>query len=179
PAEVEACVAETGLRPVELLADRGVLGPRFVAVHATELLAHEARLLGEADARVCLCPTTERDLGDGLPDLGALVDAGVALCTGIDSHVITNPLEDLRCVELGERSRTKRRVVLPPGEHATPAERLWHIGSRSGDRACGFDDDGGALEIDAAHPELALVPRDRLLDAVVYAASPAVLRPRQ
>ncbi len=106
PAEVVACVAETGKRPVELLADRGVLGPRFVAVHATQLLAHEARLLGEAGARVCLCPTTERDLGDGLPDVGALLGAGVRLATGIDSHVVTAPLEDLRGIELGERLRT-------------------------------------------------------------------------
>ena len=67
PAEIEACVAETGKRPVELLADLGVLDARFVAVHATHLAPHEARLLGQARAFVCFCPTTERDLGDGLP----------------------------------------------------------------------------------------------------------------
>ena len=112
PAEITACLAETGKRPVELLADRGVLSPRFVAVHATHLAPHEARLLGEAGAFVCLCPTTERDLGDGLPDVTALVDAGALLCTGIDSHVMTAPLEDLRCVDLGERLRTGKRIAL-------------------------------------------------------------------
>src|SRR5580704_6464278 len=109
PAEVAACVAETGARPVELLAGRGVIGPRFVAVHATHLAAHEPRLLGEAGAFVCLCPTTERDRGDGLPDVGALRAAGVRLCAGVDSHVITSPLEDLRGVDLGERLRTQKR----------------------------------------------------------------------
>ncbi len=89
--EFDECLAETGRRPVELLADHGVLGDRFVAVHATHLAPHEPRLLGEAGAFACLCPTTERDLGDGLPDVGALRSAGVRLCAGVDSHVITCP----------------------------------------------------------------------------------------
>jgi formimidoylglutamate deiminase len=173
PAEVAACVAETGARPVELLAGRGVIGPRFVAVHATHLAAHEPRLLGEAGAFVCLCPTTERDLGDGLPDVGALRAAGVRLCAGVDSHVITSPLEDLRGIELGERLRTGRRLtLLAPGR--TPAEELWRIGSAEGSSACGFDDAGGAVAVDLDAPELALVPEDRALDAIVYSASPAV-----
>ncbi|HZO15888.1 MAG TPA: formimidoylglutamate deiminase, partial [Polyangiaceae bacterium] len=103
PAEVEACVAETGKRPVELLADLGLLNERFVAVHATHLAEHEIRLLGEARTFVCLCPTTERDLGDGLPDAEALQRAGARLCVGIDSHVLTSPLEELRGIELGAR----------------------------------------------------------------------------
>ena len=65
PAEISSCLDETG-KPVELLADRGLLGERFVAVHATHLEPHEASLLGETRSFVCLCPTTERDLGDGL-----------------------------------------------------------------------------------------------------------------
>ena len=105
PAEIRACLEETGRRPVELLADNGVLGARFVAVHATHLAPHEPALLGAAGAFVCLCPTTERDLGDGLPDVGALQAAGVRLCAGIDSHVITHPLEELRAIDLDERLR--------------------------------------------------------------------------
>jgi formimidoylglutamate deiminase len=176
PAEIEACLAETGRRPVELLADRGVLGARFVAVHATHLAAHEPALLGGAGAMVCLCPTTERDLGDGLPDVGALRAAGVRLCTGIDSHVMTQPLEDLRAVELGERLRTGRRVSLR-AEGRTPAEELWRIGSAGGAEACGFEDAGGTVAVDRAAPELALVAEEHLLDAVVYSGGPAVLAP--
>src|SRR6185437_11537704 len=129
PAEIEACIAETGRRPVELLADHGVLGDRFVAVHATHLAPHEPALLGAARAFVCLCPTTERDLGDGLPDVFALQTAGVRLCVGIDSHVVTHPLEDLRAIDLDERLRTGRRLGVRGAEGRTPAEELWRIGS--------------------------------------------------
>ncbi|TKD02206.1 formimidoylglutamate deiminase [Polyangium fumosum] len=176
PAEITACLAETGKRPVELLADRGVLSPRFVAVHATHLAPHEARLLGEAGAFVCLCPTTERDLGDGLPDVTALVDAGALLCTGIDSHVMTAPLEDLRCVDLGERLRTGKRIALRTQDAAgrTPAEALWRIGSELGARACGFSDVGGEIEVDLGAPELGLVRPEHRLDAVVYSANTGI-----
>lgn len=167
PAEIEACLAETGRRPVELLADRGVLSARFVAVHATHLGEGEAARLGEAQSAVCLCPTTERDLGDGLPDVGALCDAGVALSVGVDSHVLTSPLEDLRGVELGERLRTGGRARLRPRE-GTPAEMLWQIGSIGGARACGFDDAGGTIDLDRAAPELSLVDDEHLLDAIVF-----------
>src|SRR5690606_17667366 len=111
---------------------------RFVAVHATHLGEGEAQRLGAAKSAVCLCPTTERDLGDGLPDVGALQRAGVGLCVGVDSHVLTSPLEDLRGVELGERLRTGRRVALRPAAHSssgdeanapTLAQSLWQIGS--------------------------------------------------
>jgi formiminoglutamate deiminase len=173
PAEIEACVAETGRRPVELLAEHGVLGPRFVAVHATHLAPHEHGLLGEAGAFACICSTTERDLGDGLPDVGALRAAGVRLAAGIDSHVITCPLEDLRGIELGERLRTGRRVTLR-AEGRTPAEELWRVGSTEGAAACGFEDTGGTVSIDREAPELALVDEAHLLDAVVYSGGNGV-----
>ncbi|WP_437327740.1 formimidoylglutamate deiminase [Sorangium sp. So ce381] len=175
PAEIEACLAETGRRPVELLAERGVLGERFVAVHATHLAPHEPALLGAARAFACLCPTTERDLGDGLPDVGALRAAGVRLCVGIDSHVITDPFEDMRGVELGERLRTGRRVTLRGEGGATPAEALWEIGSQRGAEACGFADPGGSISVRRDAPSLALVREERLLDAVVYSGSPSMV----
>ncbi len=174
PGEVAACLAETGKRPVELLADHGVLGPRFVAVHATHLAPHEARLLGDAKSFACLCPTTERDLGDGLPDVGALVAAGVRLATGIDSHVVTAPLEDLRGIELGERLRTQKRVVLPAPANLTPAEFLWNVGSHETARAAGFADAGSEIEVDLDAADLRLVPAELLLDAIVYSAGPRV-----
>jgi len=168
PKEIEACLAETGRRPVELLADHGVLGPRFVAVHATHLAPHEATLLGATRAFACLCPTTERDLGDGLPDVGALAAAGARFCVGIDSHVTTQPLEDLRGIELGERLRTGKRVVFHSELGVSPAASLWRIGSTEGAAACGFADAGGEVRISTHHPDLALVDDDRRLDAIVY-----------
>ncbi len=175
PREIEECLAETGRRPMELLDQHGVLGPRFVAVHATHLVPAEATLLGAARGFACLCPTTERDLGDGLPDVGSLLAAGARLAVGIDSHVVTQPLEDLRGVELGERLRTGRRVVLPPSPGQTPAEVLWHIASMETAAACGFEGVGGEVEIVRDHPDLALVGDDELLDAVVYGAGSDVV----
>ncbi|MGZ3423058.1 MAG: formimidoylglutamate deiminase [Polyangiales bacterium] len=168
PAEIEACVGETGKRPVELLDHLGAIGPRFCAVHATHLLAHEARLLGPAFA--CVCPTTERDLGDGLPDLAALRAAGTRICVGIDSHVICDPLEEIRALETGERIRTLRRTT-------ATADALWREGSLEGARACGFEDAGGEVEIDVDDPALALVPKELLLDAVVFGAPARVIGP--
>jgi formimidoylglutamate deiminase len=175
--EIEECVAETGKRPVELLADLGVLGERFVAVHATNLFPYEAKLLGDARAYACVCATTERDLGDGLPDLGALRHNGVGLCTGIDSHVITDPFDDLRALETHERLRTKVRVTFQGS--ITPAEQLWQDGSRNGARACGFDDDdrdGPEIEIDTSHPTLALVDEANWLDAIVFSGHPGLIK---
>jgi formimidoylglutamate deiminase len=188
--EVDECLAETGRRPVELLADHGVLSERFVAVHATNLLPHEARLVGEARSFVCVCPTTERDLGDGLPDLGALRRAGARFCTGVDSHVLVDPIEDLRALETHERLRTRTRVTFggasddsgqgAPSANArteteTPAESLWRAGSTEGEAACGFTESGGEVTIRSDHPQLDLVPEDLLLDAIVFGTNAALL----
>jgi formiminoglutamate deiminase len=179
--EVDECLAETGRRPVELLADHGVLSERFVAVHATNLLPHEARLVGEARSFVCVCPTTERDLGDGLPDLGALRRAGARFCTGVDSHVLVDPIEDLRALETHERLRTRTRVTFSGSAAsanapaATPAESLWRAGSTEGEAACGFTESGGEVTIRPDHPQLDLVPQDLLLDAIVFGTNATLL----
>lgn len=173
PREVAECVAETGRRPVELLAELGVLSPSFVAVHATHLSATEAELFGRARAFACVCATTEADLGDGLPDLGALRGAGARLCTGVDSHVITDPLADLRALETLERLRAGQRVTYAPTER-TPAEDLWHAGSLAGAEACGFADAGGLVSIPREHPALDLVEDELLLDAIVFGGSSAM-----
>ncbi len=172
PAEIEACLTETGRRPVELLADHGVLSDRFVAVHATHITPAEARLLGTARAFVCLCPTTERDLGDGLADVGTLVAERVRLCLGVDSYVMSDPFEEMRGVVLGERLRTGRRF----GPWAAPAEALWQSASTLGAIAVGFADAGGSLEIDEGAIALKLVTEHHLLDALVFSGSPCLVR---
>ncbi|MFO0611828.1 MAG: formimidoylglutamate deiminase [Polyangiaceae bacterium] len=178
-AEVDACLAETKKRPVEHLADVGVLGERFVAVHATHLEAHEAKLLGDSRSRVCLCPTTERDLGDGLPDLKSLLTHGVGLSVGVDSHVVTSPLEEIRAIETAERLRLEKRVVAwRSGDAAqSPAQRLWEIGSKGSARACGFEDAGGTIKVRKDHPDLRLVDDGNLLDAIVFSANADVIEP--
>jgi formiminoglutamate deiminase len=173
--EIAECLAETGKPPIELLADCGILSPRFVAVHATHLEAHEASLLGGARSFACICATTERDLGDGLPDIGALRAAGARLCIGVDSHVVTDPIEDLRSLETHERLRTETRVTWQPSGGETLAEALWREGSIETAAACGFDGAGGEVVIDRDHPTLALVEERNLLDAIVFSGSPSLV----
>ncbi|MCU0657892.1 MAG: formimidoylglutamate deiminase [Polyangiaceae bacterium] len=175
PGEVETCLGETGLRPVELLEREGALGPRFVAVHGTHLLPREAEKLGRNGCYVCINGTTERDLGDGHPDLASLRGAGVRFCTGIDSYVMTDPFEEMRGIELGERLRTLRRVT--ERERAeTPAERLWAAASIEGARSLGFEDAGGTVRLDLEHPTFALVEPAYFLDAAVFSAGPSVIQ---
>jgi formiminoglutamate deiminase len=172
--EIDECVSETGKRPVELLADLGVLSDRFVGVHATHLLPHEAALLGKAKAFVCVCATTEADLGDGLPDLVSLRADGTRLCTGIDSHVITDPIADVRALETLARLRTGTRVTFAP-KTGTPAEQLWREGSIEGAMACGFSDSGGTIRIARDQQALDLVESELLLDAIVFSGSAALV----
>ncbi|HEY8429334.1 MAG TPA: formimidoylglutamate deiminase [Sandaracinaceae bacterium] len=164
--EVQECLAEHGLRPVELLADRGVLDERFVAVHATHLAEHEARALGAAPSFVCICRTTERDLGDGLPPLAPLLASGARLTFGVDSHASSDPFEEARAAELDERSRTERRCAAADGETllaAATREGYAAIG------AAGLEREDRVL-LDRGRPELAGAPEGALLDdAVVFA----------
>jgi len=171
PAEIEACLAETGRRPVELLGDHGVLSDRFVAVHATHITPGEARLLGAAASFICLCPTTERDLGDGLPDVGTMVAERVRLCLGVDSYVMSDPFEEMRGVVLGERLRTGRRF----GPWTAPAEAIWQSASTVGALALGFPDAGGIVETVTEGPAIELVNQGDRLDALVFSGSPALV----
>src|SRR6185369_10205905 len=99
PREVEECLAETGLRPIELLAETGCLGPRTTVVHATHADGHELDLLAAAGARICVCPTTEANLGDGFLPVARVLHRGIRLCIGSDSTVRIDPLEELRELE--------------------------------------------------------------------------------
>ena len=173
PREIDECVAETGKRPLEFLADVGAVSGRFVAIHGTHLVEHEARILGEARAFLCMCATTERDLGDGLPNLGALRDAGVRLCMGIDSHVVCDPFEDMRALETHERLRTRARIAST--RVGRPAEELWRSASRLGSEACGFGDaDDPMLRIPLRDPFFRFVDRGDELDALVFSGSRAL-----
>jgi formiminoglutamate deiminase len=117
-AENEACLAATGQTPAALASSAGVLGPRTTAVHATHLTGDDVVLLGATGTAVCLCPTTERDLADGIGPALALADAGSPLCLGSDSHAVVDLFEEARAVELDERLASGRR-----GNHR-PADLL-------------------------------------------------------
>lgn len=103
PAENEECLAATGLTPTALLAEAGVWTSRTTAVHATHLNSGDIHTIGEAAAFVCFCPTTERELADGIGPSVALRDAGARLTLGSDSNTVIDMFEEARAVEMNER----------------------------------------------------------------------------
>jgi formiminoglutamate deiminase len=117
-AENDACLATYGVTPTQLLHDTGALGPRTTAVHATHLTGADITHLGATRTRACFCPTTERDLGDGIGPGRALQRAGAVLTLGSDSHAVIDLLEEMRALELDERLATQQRG------HWTAAELL-------------------------------------------------------
>ncbi|MFF8993404.1 formimidoylglutamate deiminase [Streptomyces sp. NPDC014983] len=108
-AENDACLAAHGRTPTRLLADHGVLGPRTTGVHNTHLTDEDIALLGGSRTGTCMCPTTERDLADGIGPAVALQRAGSPLSLGSDSHAVIDLLEEARAMELNERLRTRTR----------------------------------------------------------------------
>src|SRR6186997_1935263 len=113
PREIEECLAEHGLRPIELLGACGCLGPHTTVVHATHADGKELDLLAAAGARVCACLTTEANLGDGFLPVERLLTRGIGLCIGSDSNVRIDPLEELRELEGIARRQSGRRNVVP------------------------------------------------------------------
>jgi formiminoglutamate deiminase len=109
PAENDACLAAYGRTPTRLLAEHGALGQRSTAVHATHLTTDDIALLGGSGTHACLCPTTERDLADGIGPAPELAAAGARLTLGSDSHAVIDLFEEARAVELDERLRSLRR----------------------------------------------------------------------
>jgi len=130
--ELKECQAEYQKTPVELLAEHGILDKKFIGVHATHLSENEIKALGESNAFVCLCRTTERDLGDGLAPTRELIDAGAKICVGVDSHAAPDAFEEIRAVELDERLRTETRTT------AAEAPALLKIATSNGLQAIGM-----------------------------------------
>ena len=132
-AENEQSLAAYGLTPTQVFAEAGHLTDQNTLVHATHLTADDVRLIGEAQAYVDFCPTTERDLGDGIGPSRALHEAGARLTLGSDSHAVIDLFEEMRAVELDERLATQERG------HWTAAELL-EAGTRHD--SLGWDDAG-------------------------------------
>ncbi len=114
PAENAQVLAAFAATPTAVLRDAGALGPRFTAVHATHLSPQDIADL--AGSSVCICPTTERDLGDGIGPARASADAGATLVIGSDQHAVVDPFDELRCLEGHERLRSGTRGAFSPGE---------------------------------------------------------------
>ncbi|WP_159768301.1 formimidoylglutamate deiminase [Streptomyces sp. HM190] len=137
-AENDACAQAHGRTPTRLLADHGVLGPRTTGVHNTHLTDTDIALIGGSGTGTCMCPTTERDLADGIGPAVALQRAGSPLCLGSDSHAVIDLFEEARAMELNERLRSRTRG------HWTAAALL-RAATADGHAALGWDE-AGTLE---------------------------------
>jgi formiminoglutamate deiminase len=173
PAENRDCLAATGLTPVALLDRAGALGPRTTAIHATHPERGDIELLGSSGTAVCLCPTTERDLADGVGPAMALAEAGSPLSLGSDSHAVIDLFEEARAVELDQRLLSGRR-----GHHSPEAM----LGAMTGAGMASLGWDAGRLEpgrladflaLDLGSVRLAGWSKEDLLRQVVYAATAA------
>jgi formiminoglutamate deiminase len=166
PAENGACLAAQGMTPAEVAAEAGVLGPRTTAVHATHVSRSDVALLGGSGTGVCLCPTTERDLADGVGPAAALAAAGCPLSLGSDSHAVIDLFEEARAVELDERLATGRRGLHDPADllAAATGGRSLAVGERAdflalsldSARLAGFDPSAAAAHVvfSAAAPDV-------------------------
>ncbi len=138
-AENTACRERHGCTPAQLLDVHGVLSARLSAVHATHLTAGDIALLGNARCNACFCPTTERDLADGIGPSRRLADAGATLTLGSDSHAVVDMHEEMRAVELHERLNSGQRGSWAAAELllAATADGHWSLGFAAGQIAPG------------------------------------------
>ncbi len=126
PAENEACLTAYAATPTQLLHDHGALGPTTTAVHATHLTDGDIAQLGAAGVTAGFCPTTERDLADGIGPAHALLDAGASLALGSDQHAMIDLLEEARALEMHERLATLQRGRFTPAELVTALTEAGH-----------------------------------------------------
>ncbi len=192
PDELSACLAETGRTPVALLSDEGLLDSRFTGVHAVHVTAEEISSMRDARSLVCACPTTERNLGDGIVPADALFREGVPVALGTDSHTQIDLLEDARELEYHLRLQRLERNVLAPVESthedagretSALAARLFECATVHGARSIGAD--GGALEagrpadfftVELTDPSVAGASVEDLLPAIIFSLSRAAIR---
>src|SRR3954453_18733212 len=168
PREIEECLAEHGLRPIELLEREGCLSPRTTVVHATHADGHELDLLRDAGARICACPTTEANLGDGFLPVARVCHREIGMCIGSDSNVRIDPLEELRELEGIARRQSGTRGVIS-------LDALLCFGADEGAAALGLDQWPDAV-VDTTHPQLRGVPESGLYEALVFSCTGDVLR---
>lgn len=205
PAEVEACLREYGLTPVNLLSTEGLLGPRFTTVHAIHLSDEEIRQLSGSRG-VCACPTTERNLGDGIVAADRLWQEGVAVSLGTDSQTQIDLLEDARELEYHLRLRRLERAVLSADKHrrgvllefpggekedgsnlSELAAQLFECATVNGADSIGAGGEAGGgvlaegrpadfFTIDLNDPSIAGANRDDLLSVIVFSLSRTAIK---
>jgi formimidoylglutamate deiminase len=181
-AEIEQCQATYGCTPIELLERFGILGAMTTIVHATHANAAEIALLAGHACTVCICPTTEGDLGDGIAPYAELLASQIPLAIGSDSNTRLDPIEELRWAEYSARMRYQRRRVLVANELASPGPLLLEYGAHCGAVALGLETGiiargllADFVAVDLNHPSLAGWNAENFLDVLFFGASSDVI----
>jgi len=181
-AEIEQCQAVYGCTPIELLERFGALGPHTTIIHATHANDKEIALLAQYGCTVCVCPTTEGDLGDGIAPYAKLLAANIPLTIGSDSNTRLAPIEELRWAEYSARMRYQRRRVLVADELASPGPLLLDYGTRFGAIALGLRTGVIApgmpadfVGVNVTHPAMAGWNAGDFLDVLFFGASSDVI----
>lgn len=177
--EVDDCIASTGARPIEWLAQHVALDARWQLVHATHAMPHEIAAVTQSGAGIVICPSTEANLGDGFCDLPRWLASRAVLSIGSDSHVTRDWREELRLLEYGQRLLLRQRNIAAAPELGSPAsaQRLFNCSLSGGATAAGFTNWGlqpGAradlLVVDTNDASLLGLPDEHLLDALVFSS---------
>ena len=181
-AEIEQCQAEYGCTPIELLERFGALGSQTTIIHATHANDQEIALLARHRCTVCVCPTTEGDLGDGIAPYAELLAASIPLCIGSDSNTRLAPIEELRWAEYSARMRYQRRRILVGDEVSSPGTLLLDFGTQLGATALGLHTgvilpgmSADFIGVDLNHPAMAGWNADDFLDALFFGVSSEVI----
>jgi formiminoglutamate deiminase len=175
--ENDACLAAYHRTPAQLLEQHGALGPRTSAVHATHLSQVDTEILGDSATSVCMCPTTERDLADGIGAARCMFEAGSPITLGSDSHAVIDIFEEARAVELDERLSSERRGHWPSADLLTAATAAGHaslgrpdIGTIAAGQAADF------VTVDLDSIRLTGTDPRNAVESVVYAATSSDVR---
>jgi len=151
PAENEATLARFGRTPTRLLTDAGFGGPRHTAVHATHLTAEDIARYGSSRTNISFCPTTERDLADGIGPASALAAAGAVLTLGSDQHAAIDLLSEARALEMDERLASLQRGRFSPAQLVRTLTAASHASlgwDDAGALAAGYRADLVAIRLD-------------------------------
>jgi len=187
-AELEACKAEYGRQPVEVIADEGLLGPHVSLVHATHLDRRALDLIYEHRPTIIACPLTEANLGDGALPACDLLGRGARIAIGSDGQSRIDPWAELSQIENNLRLSHERRNVL--ARHAEEregrrhtADVLWPMATAHGARSlaldCGTLDRGrpaDMLALDLRDPALAGTTAASLLANLSLGTTPRAVR---
>jgi formimidoylglutamate deiminase len=179
--EIEDCRASHGRTPMRLALDHGVIDERTTAVHCTHSIPEDLQDFAAAGARICLCPNTEGNLGDGICDLATMRDAGIPIAIGTDLNSRIAPAEDLRWIEYVQRVRHQRRGAVTDHAGRTGSALLdiatvngaASLGVESGSISAGRLADFVAIDLD--HRTLEEVDPDHLAEAIVMGTGPECL----